>query len=540
MRRGGGGGGGHSSSGNYRNPCLTMHQPWASLLVYGIKHVEGRSWPSPIRGRLWIHAAGKVPDEATIKAMEEFYREIYAVDGITDLKFPEHYPVSRHLGILSLVLCFMDVPRFVCVRLEAQTDMCWLCEQPQKLLVPFEMCVATKVSTTWKRRCILCIRIYSLSLSLSPTVFGGPNLLICLSQIYEGAIRGLSPVNSPLPVRFPLPNPQDPFSLKPGSISVHVPVSRTSEVVISSSPTAAIAGARAAATQFSKKVQDFETTAQNNASESVTTLPLKGESVEKDTTPSAKLSETSNKGELTSNNKEQISPVKDKGSCSLSQPYSGALRPRPGAPSKTCMKQVHARMAFIIIMVSSHLISPVKEDMVLFFVELDVVFDLRLGHFNQGHYYKTTWNFWLWTEHGMKLATQNLEGSTRSGSKTLGLSNVNTVLMNVATDSEAASSVLPYCIPSRSPPPPPLWNRRNNHFRYVVPSPPPPRPQTQPPMLPRLPSPSDSLAPPPPPPPSPSFASPPPPSSLPLPSTPPSSPQPPPPPSWASPPPPSS
>ena len=43
MRRG-------NNSGNYRNPCLTMHQPWASLLVYGIKRVEGRSWPAPITG----------------------------------------------------------------------------------------------------------------------------------------------------------------------------------------------------------------------------------------------------------------------------------------------------------------------------------------------------------------------------------------------------------------------------------------------------------------------------------------------------------
>jgi hypothetical protein len=29
-----------------------MHQPWASLLVHGIKRVEGRSWPSPITGLL--------------------------------------------------------------------------------------------------------------------------------------------------------------------------------------------------------------------------------------------------------------------------------------------------------------------------------------------------------------------------------------------------------------------------------------------------------------------------------------------------------
>ena len=36
--------------------CLSMHQPWASLLVYGIKRVEGRGWNTDFRGRLWIHA----------------------------------------------------------------------------------------------------------------------------------------------------------------------------------------------------------------------------------------------------------------------------------------------------------------------------------------------------------------------------------------------------------------------------------------------------------------------------------------------------
>ncbi|KAI6692704.1 hypothetical protein NL676_020414 [Syzygium grande] len=36
------------NQGNYRNPCLTMHQPWASLLVYGIERIEGRPWPAPI------------------------------------------------------------------------------------------------------------------------------------------------------------------------------------------------------------------------------------------------------------------------------------------------------------------------------------------------------------------------------------------------------------------------------------------------------------------------------------------------------------
>ncbi|KAH7843187.1 hypothetical protein Vadar_013656 [Vaccinium darrowii] len=214
--------------GNYRNPCLTMHQPWASLLVYGIKRIEGRSWPSPIRGRLWIHAAGKVPDTETIKAMEDFYREIYAVNGITDLKFPEHYPISRLLGCVEVVGCvsldelvsWEELPEGV--RLEGQTDYCWLCEQPQKLIVPFEM------------------RGYQ----------GVYNLE---KKIYEAAVRGLSPIKPPLPVKFPIPDPRDLFSLKPGSLASNSNNSKTIQMEKTPILNAAVAGARAAATQFSSK-----------------------------------------------------------------------------------------------------------------------------------------------------------------------------------------------------------------------------------------------------------------------------------------------
>ncbi|KAF6150975.1 hypothetical protein GIB67_026896 [Kingdonia uniflora] len=222
---------GSKNHGNYTNPCLTMHQPWASLLVYGIKRVEGRSWPSPVRGRLWIHAAGKVPEPETIKAIEDFYREIYAVNGITDLKFPEHYPVSKLLGAVEVVgcvkcdelVCWQEVPEGV--RLEGQTDFCWLCEQPQKLLIPFEMRGYQ--------------RVYNLE-----------------KKIYQAAVRGLRPVHAPFPVKFPLPNPRDPFSLKPGSLASYLSGLEVSEVEKSPSLSAAIAGARAAAAQFLKKQFD--------------------------------------------------------------------------------------------------------------------------------------------------------------------------------------------------------------------------------------------------------------------------------------------
>ncbi|XP_065852496.1 uncharacterized protein [Euphorbia lathyris] len=239
--RGGGRGRGRSNYENYTNQCLTMHQPWASLLIYGIKRIEGRSWPAPIRGRLWIHAASKVPEEATIKAMEDFYREIYAVNEIIDIKFPEHYPVSRLLGCVEVVGCVRGeevasweaIPEGV--RLEGQTDFCWLCERPQKLLVPFEM-------RGFKG-------VYNLG-----------------RKIHEAAVRGLTPVKGPMPVRFPLPNPCDPFSLEPGSISKTSP-HKSSQVEKSSSLSAAIAGARAAATQFSKNDQNRLTNnTQNNSS----------------------------------------------------------------------------------------------------------------------------------------------------------------------------------------------------------------------------------------------------------------------------------
>ena len=120
MRGGRSGGGGGRSEGGYRNPCLTMHQPWASLLVHGIKRVEGRSWPSPVTGRLWIHAASKVPDPDTVATMEAFYREIHAVDGVTTIDFPKHYPVSRLLGQLFLLLPIV----FLCQIASACSQIC--------------------------------------------------------------------------------------------------------------------------------------------------------------------------------------------------------------------------------------------------------------------------------------------------------------------------------------------------------------------------------------------------------------------------------
>ena len=42
--------------------ALSLKQPWATLLVHGLKTIEVRRWPTARRGRVLIHAA-RVPDE---------------------------------------------------------------------------------------------------------------------------------------------------------------------------------------------------------------------------------------------------------------------------------------------------------------------------------------------------------------------------------------------------------------------------------------------------------------------------------------------
>ncbi|XP_013769021.1 activating signal cointegrator 1 [Pundamilia nyererei] len=81
--------------------CLSMHQPWASLLVKGIKRVEGRTWYTSHRGRLWIAAAAKKPTPQEIAEVEAMYRHIYKKGPM----FPKDYPTGCLLGCVNVTDC---------------------------------------------------------------------------------------------------------------------------------------------------------------------------------------------------------------------------------------------------------------------------------------------------------------------------------------------------------------------------------------------------------------------------------------------------
>ncbi|KAH8851387.1 Activating signal cointegrator 1 [Schistosoma japonicum] len=79
--------------------CLSLHQPWASLLVRGIKLEEGRTWYTPYRGCLWIASTARKADPNEIIEVENEY----LMAGIPKSDLPTSYPTSCLLGRVNVI-----------------------------------------------------------------------------------------------------------------------------------------------------------------------------------------------------------------------------------------------------------------------------------------------------------------------------------------------------------------------------------------------------------------------------------------------------
>ena len=85
------------------NMCISMHQPWASLMVHGFKRFEGRAWTTKYRGPLWVHATSQKPDPDQIDLLESLYAEHYSQVGEDIPAFPTRYPTGVVIGRVDLV-----------------------------------------------------------------------------------------------------------------------------------------------------------------------------------------------------------------------------------------------------------------------------------------------------------------------------------------------------------------------------------------------------------------------------------------------------
>ena len=65
--------------------CITIIEPWASLIAVGVKRYETRGWSPDFRGPLAIHA-GKKTEFAADALMRDPFRSILAQAGICRLK----------------------------------------------------------------------------------------------------------------------------------------------------------------------------------------------------------------------------------------------------------------------------------------------------------------------------------------------------------------------------------------------------------------------------------------------------------------------
>ncbi|XP_054024983.1 activating signal cointegrator 1 [Dryobates pubescens] len=116
--------------------CLSMHQPWASLLVRGIKRVEGRTWYSSHRGRLWIAATARSPSAQEISELEATYRLLLQ----EDVEFPSDYPSGCLLGCVDVADCLSQEQfkeQHPELSQESASPFVFICTNPQEMAVKF-------------------------------------------------------------------------------------------------------------------------------------------------------------------------------------------------------------------------------------------------------------------------------------------------------------------------------------------------------------------------------------------------------------------
>lgn len=97
--------------------CLSLTQPWATLIALGAKKIETRSWATRYRGPLAIHAAKGLGPVGGMKGLVRqcmpsvFYRALLPVlpEHIRDLASPpaiaEHLPFGAIIAVCDLRDC---------------------------------------------------------------------------------------------------------------------------------------------------------------------------------------------------------------------------------------------------------------------------------------------------------------------------------------------------------------------------------------------------------------------------------------------------
>lgn len=109
--------------------ALTLHQPWAGLILHRGKTVENRGWPPPRDvGRIAVHA-GRTRDQLALDQL--------SADG--RIVLPSHYLATGLLGTVAVIGAHTaaDCPGLAgCRQWGTSSGWHWLLEDPRPMPAP--------------------------------------------------------------------------------------------------------------------------------------------------------------------------------------------------------------------------------------------------------------------------------------------------------------------------------------------------------------------------------------------------------------------
>ncbi len=80
---------------------ISVRQPWAWLIVQGLKNIENRTWATSYRGPLLIHASQKL--DMDVAETRDYFRG-------TGVKVPRSFETGGIVGYVELVDCVTSHP----------------------------------------------------------------------------------------------------------------------------------------------------------------------------------------------------------------------------------------------------------------------------------------------------------------------------------------------------------------------------------------------------------------------------------------------
>ena len=130
--------------------ALSLHQPWATLVILGIKRIESRSWSTDHRGTIFVHAADKQSRELIELCHEEPFRTALRAAGIHKW---QDLPRKAVLGTVELDDCRKIVcagasldPHSLAMTPPAEPELsfgrydpgrfAWMLDRPNKFNIP--------------------------------------------------------------------------------------------------------------------------------------------------------------------------------------------------------------------------------------------------------------------------------------------------------------------------------------------------------------------------------------------------------------------